>query len=27
VKTPLLAHAPYCEQAEAMRTVARRTSG
>lgn len=27
VKTPLLAHAPYCEQAEAMRTIARRISG
>ncbi|MFF3208376.1 ParA family protein [Streptomyces sp. NPDC002962] len=27
VKAPLLAHAPYCEQAEAMRTIARRISG
>jgi chromosome partitioning protein len=27
VKVPLLAHAPYCEQAEAMRTIARRISG
>ncbi|MFE5095958.1 ParA family protein [Streptomyces sp. NPDC056638] len=27
VKAPLLAHAPYCEQAEAMRSIARRISG
>ncbi|MFF2902421.1 ParA family protein [Streptomyces sp. NPDC057966] len=27
MKAPLLAHAPYCEQAEAMRTIARRISG
>ncbi|MEU3036588.1 ParA family protein [Streptomyces griseoaurantiacus] len=27
VKAPLLSHAPYCEQAEAMRTIARRISG
>lgn len=27
VKAPLLAHAPYCDQSEAMRTIARRISG
>jgi chromosome partitioning protein len=27
LKAPLLAHAPYCDQSETMRTIARRISG